>query len=235
MVTFTTFLAAKPGKNIDEHLKFIEFGQRRLAQTNPGARYVVLTDSRTAPVLEKLAEIAVVAPDEVPLMIKSIMAQRQFARSSTGLTILADTDCFPNRPLGHATPRDVGFAATHRGAKWNYKINNIGYVRDPDLAYWFLGKALRILESWPVDKQDWWGDQEAWEDALDGFGVKCTPNEDDVFTVPLEGGTVHVYPCLTHNCIVSRVDMKPSRLNAFIHHFKGPRKSLIDEFIALHG
>lgn len=235
MVIFTSFLAADIDNPVlGRDLGYALLGQKLLKALVPNSRYVVLTDRETAPFLERYIDISVTAPSDTPLMIKILTAQRNYMGSACGdLVIVADTDCFPNRDLSAATPINIGLATTHRGKKFSYKINNIGYSRDHDLTAWFLSRALDILVRWPAEKHHWWGDQDAWEAALDDFGVRCIPDQNDIFSVPIQDRVVHVYPCDSHNCMTSAIDgMKPTRKRAFLLHFKGPRKQRLDEFLA---
>lgn len=181
-IIVAAFFADVPGQpsRLSDYLPLIQAGRKALDLTNPGARYVVLTDSLTAPAIEPHAEVYVgqVEPS-LPLIQRLIRTQALFTAScDADLLILPDVDCFANRDLQDAIPEDVGLAITHKGEKFGYRITNIAYARDMDLATWFLARATGILESWPIEAQHWWGDQEAWGAALgthiNGLGVSAS-------------------------------------------------------------
>ncbi len=241
-----TFFADIPGKpsRLPDYLPLIQASRKALELTNPGARYVVLTDSETASAIEPHAEVYVAAvPPETPLMLKIIQAQALFAsQCKADLLVLPDVDCFANRPLDDAIPEHVGLAITHKGPKHSYRVNNLAYARDMDLAMWFLARAGAILESWPTEAQEWWGDQEAWGAALgtniNGLGVSNSyiPLErvgDEIFIARPARREVYVYPCVTHNCPL-REDgsIREAQRDSYFCHLKGPRKQHVERFMA---
>jgi len=245
-VVVAAFLADVPGKAscLPAYLPLIQASRKALELTNPGARYVVLTDNATASAIEPHAEVWVAEiPAGTPLMTKIIRAQTLFAsQCKADLLVLPDVDCFANRKLDDAIPSKVGLAITHKGQKYCYRINNLAYARDTGLATWFLSRAGAILESWPIEAQEWWGDQEAWGAALgthiNGLGVSNSyiPLErvgPEIFIARPEKREVYVYPCVTHNCPL-REDgsIREAQTNAFFCHLKGLRKQHVERFMA---
>ncbi len=245
-IEVAAFFADVPGKPscLPAYLPLIQASRKALELTNPGARYVVLTDSETAPAIEPHTEVWVAAvPPEAPLMSKIIQAQALFAsQCKADLLVLPDVDCFANRALDDAIPPEVGLAITHKGPKYCYRINNLAYARDMGLATWFLARAGFILDSWPIEAQEWWGDQEAWGAALgtniNGLGVSNSyiPLErvgDEIFLARPARKEVYVYPCVTHNCPL-REDgsIRDAQANAYFCHLKGPRKQHVERFMA---
>ncbi len=245
-ITVAAFFSDVPGKSscLPVYLPLIQASRKALELTNPGARYVVLTDNETAPAIESHAEVYVAAvPPETPLMCKIIQAQALFvAQCKADLLVLPDVDCFANRVLDDAIPEHVGLAITHKGFKYGYRINNLAYARDMDLAMWFLARAGATLESWPTEAQEWWGDQEAWGAALgtniNGLGVSNSyiPLErvgDEIFLARPARREVYVYPCVTHNCPL-REDgsIRDAQRAGYFVHLKGPRKQHVERFMA---
>lgn len=246
-IAVAAFFADVPGKpsRLTEYLPLMEASRKALELTNPGARYVVITDSATAPVLELDFDIAVPAvPVDCPLLLKLLRSQALFAAEcKADLLVLPDVDCFANRDLTFAVPEEVGLAITHRGEKFQHRINNIAYVRDIELGAWFLDRAAGILESWPVESQEWWGDQEAWfcaaSRSVPGLGMQlwemfAKEVGDEIFlATPNSGRPVHIYPCETHNCFLADDGaMRPKHRGAYFVHLKGPRKQHVDRFMA---
>lgn len=233
-IDFTVFYANVPGEppRMKEYLPYIAAGQRALRMTNPDARYIVLTDTPTARDLYYYAESFVVPYDTDPLMLKYVRAQEAFLRQTDAdLVILAGTDCIPNLSFEDALRDDHGFAITHRGPKFKFKINNVGYSADHRLGADFLASAAEILKGWPAEKQAWLGDQESWEAALGDF----KPSEDMVQPVDTKVGRIWLYPCETHNHVVlKRGDRKPSHEDAYLLHFKGPRKQHLERYVYEH-
>jgi hypothetical protein len=243
VAAFYADVSGKPSR-LPAYLPLIQASRKALALTNPGARYVVLTDSATAPAIEPHAEVYVAAiPPGMPLMLKIIQAQALFASEcKSDLLVLPDVDCFSNRALDDAIPAHVGLAITHKGPKHCYRINNLAYARDMDLAMWFLARAGAILESWPLEAQEWWGDQEAWGAArgtnINGLGVSNSyiPLErvgDEIFLARPARREVYVYPCVTHNCPL-REDgsIREAQTAAFMVHLKGPRKQHVERYMS---
>lgn len=252
-ITVAAFFADVPGKpsRLSDYLPLIQASRKALEITNPGARYVVLTDEATAPAIEKHAQVWITnLLPSTPLMCKIIRSQALFAsQCKADLLVLPDVDCFANRALDDAIPEDVGLAITHKGEKFGYRIVNNAYARDTDLATWFLARAAAILESWPQEAQHWWGDQEAWGWALgniiNGLGLSAAyiplvqvgePDEggERIFVArPTAGKYVHVYPARTHNCpLADDGEMRPVHRNAFMVHLKGDRKQHVERFIS---
>ncbi len=252
-IVVAAFFADVPGQpsRLPEYLPLIEASRQALEMTNPGAHYVVITDEATAPGIEKNADVWVAdVPVEAPLLTRLLLAQVMFTEQcKADLLCLPDVDCFANRDLSEATPENAGLAITHKGEKFGYRINNLAYVRDTELGTWFLARAAAILDSWPIEAQEWWGDQEAWGAALgthiNGLGVSAAyiplvqvgePDEAGERTFlarPAAGRYVHVYPCRTHNCpLADDGEMRPVHREAFMVHLKGPRKQHVDKFMA---
>lgn len=252
-IEVAAFFADVPGKpsRLTEYLPLIEASRKALELTNPGARYVVLTDEATAPGIEKYADVWLtnVLPD-TPLLSKLLRSQALFAsQCKADLLVLPDVDCFANRDLSDAISDNVGLAITHKGEKFGWRIVNIAYARDMELATWFLARASSILESWPQQAQEWWGDQEAWGWALgtqiNGLGLSAAyiplvqvgePDEAGERTFvarPAAGKYVHVYPARTHNCpLADDGEMRPVHRDAFMIHLKGERKQHVERFMA---
>lgn len=245
-ITVASFYADIPGKpsRLSEYLPLIQASRRALELTNPGARFVVLTDSLTAPQIEPHAEVWIgkVSPD-LPLMQKLIRSQALFAAGcDADLLLLPDVDCFANRDLTGAIPQDVGLAITHKGPKFKYRVNNMAYARDTDLAAWFLARASAILDSWAPEAHQWWGDQEAWAAALgvqiNGLGaafsyVVVERIAGEILVAHPADKTVHIYPCDTHNCFLADDGaMRPKHHEAYFVHLKGPRKEHVERFMA---
>ena len=126
--------------------------------------------------------------------------------------------------------------------KFRYKINNLAYARDCELTAWFLGCALEILKTWPVERHHWWGDQEAWGavlglpvedlDALPA-GLRRVGGEEEHLIAATARGEVHAYPNVTHNCPGARDgSLRAEQLKAFMVHLKGARKQHLDRFMS---
>lgn len=173
-------------------------------------------------------------------MIRIVDAQKKFTSFFTGdLLVLPDVDCLANRDISDATPKHIRLAITHKGLKFQYRINNLAYIRDAEHGAWFLDRALTILKSWPRDQWDWWGDQEAWGAALgsriNGLGSWVMVKEYDgdlLVAEPERGRKIHVFPCVTHNCTMpDDGKARQAQRDAFFVHFKGPRKEHIDAWM----
>lgn len=261
MITVAPFYADVIGKpsRFEEYLGYARAGRRALELTNPGARYLILTDTATARKWEEAGfEIGVAAPlDALPLMKKIIGTQIAFTLygwDRQGLLVLPDIDAMPNRALDDATPTDCGLAITHKGSKFNHRINNLAYIRDHELGAWFLERAADILMTWPADQHEWWGDQDAWgaacgtkfgggyyvpmvlvDDLGDWNELRREPIElPEIYVAkPLRDKAIYLYPCVTHNCPMSNDGaIRPSQEDAYFVHFKGPRKSAIATWMA---
>lgn len=242
-ITVAAFYADVPGgkSRADEYLAYARAGMRALEITNPGARFVLLTDRATARRADREMEVAVVAPEGIPLMFQVMEAQRAFVKTvDTDLLVLPDTDAIVNRDLRKAIPYGVGLAITHKGRKFEYKINNLAYVYDRELADWFFGRALDILAAMPAERHHWWGDQEAWEkvvgvpvDDVENLPPQLTrTDEEEILLATVDGRAIHLYPNATHNCPMSNDGaIRPAQLNAFVVHFKGKRKDHLDRYM----
>src|SRR3990167_4412075 len=113
---FSVFFAEKPDgpSRLPEYMQYMRAGASALKKTNPDWDYVVLTDEATAPKLEHEFRIAVTAPDDVPLMLKYMMAQKEFLETNEGgIAILAAADCVPNKDLRDAMRPMDGLAVTY--------------------------------------------------------------------------------------------------------------------------
>ncbi len=236
---------------LNDYLPLIEASRKALELTNPGAKYVVITDGLTAPGIEKHADVWIAdVPAEAPLLTRLLRSQVLFtAQCDADLLCLPDIDCFANRDLSDATPEDLGLAITHKGEKFGWRINNLAYIRDPELGAWFLDRAVSILMGWTREAQEWWGDQEAWGWALgtqvNGLGLSAAyiplvqfgepdaAGERTFVARPAAGRYVYVYPCRTHNCpLADDGIMRPMHHDAYFVHLKGPRKQHVDRFMA---
>jgi hypothetical protein len=231
-ITVAAFLSGGPDI-IAQYSDFIKASRTALSVTNPGARYVVLTDACSVPLIAPLADVCVCADLELPLMPRIIKAQAKFCSLFRGdILVLPDIDCIANKDLSVAIPPDVGMATTHKGEKFNYRINNLAYIRDAGLGQWFLERALDILLRWPVVQLQWWGDQDAWGAALGsemkgiGAWVFIERVAEEVFVArPERGKEIWLYPCQTHNCFFpDDGNVRPEQEKAFMVHFKGSRK-----------
>lgn len=218
-------------------------GVKALAMTNPEARYVVLTDKKTAPHLEKHFDVRVTAPDDTPLMMAGILAQKNYTKRATDeLTIHAAPDCMVARPLSGVWAHPThGMAITYRRPP--EPINNVAYVRDHDLAHWFLKVAAEKLEELRGTKVfDWGGDQaawyatipEPWETLPADMGFHGLP-ESTIKVAHFGRSKIYLYTCTTHNHFVRNTgDPKRLTRNAFMLHFKGPRKRHMAEYLYKH-
>ena len=232
----------------DEFLPFMLASKYALSVTNPKASYVILTDHLTAKLFEKYdIRYTALAPDHMPLMSKIIFTQKEFVkRCDADLIILPDVDCISNYNLSNCIHDQVGMAITHRGKKFNYRINNLAYIRDNELGYWFLDRAYSILHDWPLEKRTWSGDQEAWEASLDRSLSAKWPaitttwpisyvfedlGNDILVSRPL-GRDIYIYPCSTHNCFMNDGGIfKNNHWDSYMVHFKGPRKQYLSAWM----
>lgn len=228
---------------LEEYEEYMILGKRVLEVTNPGAQYVVLTDAETAAKLSKKLTTAVVCSRTEPLMLRSILAQRNFLQGcqKDAYVVLAAPDCLAVRDLHEAVPVDVDIGLTWRDHF--FRVNNIGYIRNVEVGLWYLNKALKILYAQRVDYHLWWGDMLAWELALGpwrqlfrGFGY-----DDDEASLMYdtgqklirpEGHYIMAYPCATHNYSPPKGKQIPRKMSPFVFlvHFKGPRKWKMDAF-----
>lgn len=229
----------------DEFLPLMLASKYALSVTNPAASYIVLTDHLTAKLFERHnIKYMALAPEHMPLMSKIVFAQKTFIlRCDADLIVLPDIDCIANRDLSDSIPTSVGMAITHRGKKFQYRVNNLAYIRDRDLGHWFLDRAYWILDKWPLEKRIWGGDQEAWEAALERSSDAVTKYvlgseeefydvwydfEDlgnDILVSRPEERDIHLYPCSTHNCFMNDGGIfKDNHRDSYMLHFKGKRK-----------
>jgi hypothetical protein len=229
-VVFTVFhVEMNPeAPRVREFLGYIKAGQAALAATNPTARYVVLTDAATAPLLDKHVEVAVRAPSAGPLMLRYLAAQANFERTDTAnFTVLAATDCAANRDLTKATSRHHGFVTTLNKAG---KVNNVAYIRDHELAARFLTAAAAELENMPAEKQKWFGDQESWDAVLGD--TRSESDKDGILVAPFRDRAIHLYPWTLHNHFVPNDGFPKKRhKGAYLLHFKGPRKKNMERYV----
>jgi len=235
-IIVAAFYADIPGRpsRFDEFLTLVLASRRALALTNPRARYVVLTDPPTGELFDRAGVANLpIAETALPLMLKIIDAQRRFVRQTAAdLIVLPDIDCLANRALADAIPATVGLAVTHKGPKFRRKINNLAYVRDRELGARFLDRAFAVLEGWPVDTQEWGGDQEAWGAVL-GEPRDWRPLGGECFVTP-SAPHIHLYPCATHNKPLADSGEIHARRHAVAYfiHLKGPRKQHLAKFMA---
>jgi hypothetical protein len=242
-ITVAAFYADVIGRpsRFADYLPLAVASRRALALTNPGARYVVLTDSLTAARFAPHGvECAIMAPEHMPLMEKVIFAQRAFLAhphpdlgADPDLIVLPDVDCLANRALDEAMPANAGLAVTHKGPKFRRRINNVAYVRDRQLGVRFLDAAYRVLEGWPMERRQWGGDQDAWGEVL-GDPAHWAPGEAAERWIACTAvGTVDVYPCATHNRpLADDGGLRKRHRQAFMIHLKGPRKQHLERFMA---
>lgn len=226
-VTYTAFYADPPEgpSRWSQYSEYAFGGRRAMELTNPSGRYVVLTDRRTAKRIENDIEVQVVCEDDVPLMVKAVQAELGYVqRTLASLSILADTDCIANRRLDDAMPPQAGLGITYRK---DLRINNVAFVRDHDLAAWFLAKALALVSGYSAERQDWFGDQESWEEALGTW-----PQVEDRGIASPAGRVIHMLPCVTHNCAPCKDGrLKRGQEDAFLLHFKGVRKPHLRKYV----
>lgn len=229
-LAFTAFFVQLRDGPIDVLLSHIRAGQETLRKTTPSSRYVVLTDRRTAPLLQGHVEVAITAPDHGALMERYTKAQLTFVEESKDkIIVLAATDCLANRDLNQSIPKNHGFAITY---KKGGEINNIGYVRNRETAARFLRRAIDILASYPPERQHWFGDQQAWQDAL-GPERRVVDEEQKIFAAGDCDSPIYLYPCSSHNCFPKlNGELKSSMQDAFLLHCKGPRKEAIQQVAA---
>src|SRR6266404_5275955 len=239
VASFYADIHGKPSR-LDEFLPLILASKRALAITNPSAKYIILTDNNTAkPLITQYGiDVSVVVPDNMPLMLKVVFAQRLLVLTSfADLIILPDVDCLANQNLEEAIPKNVGLAITHRGKKFEYKINNLAYIRDKELAVWFFDRAYDILKNWPRGKQEWEGDHEAWQAALAPPLAATSWYDfedlgDDILVSRPDGRDIYLYPCRTHNCFMNDGGVfQRTHENAYMVHLKGPRKQHLDKWM----
>ncbi len=233
----------------DEFLPLIKASRFALSQTNPEAEYIVLTDYTTSKLLDKNEiDCVAISPEYMPLMSKIVFAQKSFVRkyNDVDLIILPDVDCIANRDLSSSIPDNVGFATTHRGKKFDYRVNNLAYIRDTSAAHWFLDKAYDILDHWSLDKRQWMGDQAAWQAVLAN-----SPTTDYAMDIPYDfenlgndvlvsrrshdcpqDHDIYLYPCTTHNCFMNDAGIfKDNHRSAYMVHLKGERKQHLDAWM----
>lgn len=239
-VAFVSYFTATDPAKVQEYLGYMRLGKKALALTNPGARYVVITDGETARHLAPHVEVFVVEAPKMGFMRASMWSQSEFLRlAQDDLTILAAPDCIANRRLDEATAPNMGLAITYRRPP--NTINNVAYVRDNKKACWFLERAMKALDAYPADQtiwlnhgwhniHDWGGDQDSWRDALGEF-YSVESDKGIKIAVP-DGELVFLVPCETHNHFIRRTGgPKAGTFKAYILHFKGPRKAHMPVFV----
>lgn len=234
---FVIFFSSQDPKKQNDYLKQMEVCRKALELTNPGMDLIVLTDKETAPAL-KGYDTRVIADSSLPLMLRYTLAQAEFERTADyDLVVLAEADCLANRNLQDAIPRDHGLGITYRPRRaFRHEdfdefilppINNLAYVRDHELAEWFLRRACKFMEDMPT--LEWWADQAAWHQALKPWGADSPDLV--VREARPEGRLIHLYPCQTHNHFpLSGLRPKKLTKDAFIIHFKGERKHDMEPF-----
>lgn len=198
----------------------MEVGREALTYTNPGARYVVLTDRETAPSLENEFEIEVLAPTGEPLMRQYVMAQIAYEKQAEpGLVVLAATDCAPVRDLSDSLQHNM--AVTYRDTPRGPVINNVAYIVDHDRASWFLERSLGMMRP---SKYEFGGDQESWQAALGPSQDWLWLDDGTVRACP-DGRWIHLYPFRSHNYFVKRNGaFNNNAKKAYLVHYKGTRK-----------
>lgn len=245
MVTFTAFFTSENPAKVKQYLHYMRWGRRALELIMPDARYVVLTDKETAPLLEPHIEIAVTAPSDTPHMLQCILAQAEFeARCTDDLSIIAAPDCIVSRsdlPQSICHP----FVVTYRRGG---TINNVGYAIDHELAHWFLMRAANALDALPRDQviwigsafrnvHDWGGDQEGWRLALGEYEKwERVGEKTKIKVATVEDSEVYLYPMSTHNHPIRKTGQpKRGTYEAYLLHFKGrDRKQYIESFVIEH-
>ena len=165
-------------------------------------------------------------PEEEPRLMNWILAA-QLAYIQSPLfdqpTVIFSPDALILKPLEEVFEKDFDVAFTDRkNPKW--PINNGVIYLKPErkqalAAFW--QKALDVCKSYPVETQDWYGDQQALHDVLQA-GVHQQI-----------GLHVELLPCEVYNAS----PMKPGagfdkRLikDAYVAHFKGKRKSSMKDY-----
>lgn len=245
MIKVGAYYADVPGQpsRFDEYREYAQASRRALKATNPHAQYDILTDEATARkwILADF-DVEIFRYPTMPLMLKIVASQLEYVRdrwNGEGLLVLPDIDCLANRDLSDAIPSDVGLAITHRGVKRDYRINNLAYIRNQEMASWFLGRALQILKTWRRDVQEWGGDQDAWSAAcgIDFSGGSLVVLRhvigDILVAEPNRGRQIFLYPCDTHNCTMSNDGRElPAQDSAYFVHFKGARKEHLRDWLA---
>jgi hypothetical protein len=237
MPSTTRFVVFHAGiEHLTPYMPLMRIGRKALEHTNPGAQYIVLTDSETAPYLDKEFETEVLAPRGWPLMRQYVEAQRAYlsrVRRLGGLTVLAGTDCAANRSFNDACTHDLGITYRPRG---RHRVNNIAYVHDHDLGAWFLKRALGVMR--PED-YDYYGDQASWEAVLgppEGWElVNPLDKPEGMRRTLVDGRIIYLYPCRTHNYfrkMESAIDKLPPE--AYLIHYKGPRKNIMVASVQRH-
>lgn len=230
----TRFVVFHAGvETLETYLPLMLMGRAVLKLTNPGARYIVLTDKITAPHFPSDLEIEVLAPPGVPLMPQFVMAQLEYERKAEpGLVVLAGTDCVAQKDLSDSLQHSM--AITYR-PNHKYPINNVAYIEDHELAAWFLQRALGLMR--PRDYQ-FAGDMNSWTAALGDPLVweKVDPEddkEDCIRLAKLEGRSIHLYPCRTHNHFPKFSGaLSENSKRAYILHYKGARKTNMVESVS---
>jgi hypothetical protein len=213
----------------------MRIGREALNFTNPGARYIVLTDRETAPYLEKDFEVKVLAPSGWPLMRQFVEAQRAYCdiARGTGPSLLAGTDCAANRKLDDAFKYDLGITYRPRG---RHRINNIAYITDHEFGSWFLERAMLRMEP---DDYDYYGDQASWEAVCghpeDWELLNPEDEPDGLRRVRVDNYMIYLLPCRKYNYfrkMAGAMDKIPEE--AYLIHYKGPRKNIMVASVKRH-
>lgn len=244
-------MGAEP-RSLEDYVGCMLTSREVLAKTNPGAKYIVLTDPDTEPELVKRGLTTVpIADRSLPLMRRVMTAQRDYLLLAAEYTVLVAPDCLPCRDLELAVAKTSDLALAWR--RNLYPVDSVAYVRNPSAHVYLLDRALGILgwldaqpKTW--DHAHWHGDMLAmglalgpWRHLLRGGwhdGGEDLPEWDKrgrsdrgIRIVKPGGYTVEVHPFATHNYAPPKGKL-PKKLNgdAFIIHFKGKRKNIMRDY-----
>lgn len=210
-------------ESLPVYLPLMRVGRAALAQTNPGARYVVLTDPETARYLDTEFEVEALAPSRKPLMYQFMVAQRDYEqKADPGLVVLAGTDCAAINDLSTALLHNMAITYRPRG---RFLINNIAYIEDHDRAAWFLDRALHMIDR---NNLNWFGDQQAWQAALGPPHswelIVPDGKPDSARMAKPEGRWIALYPCRSHNWFDKGHKYPVDSSKVYLVHFKGAGK-----------
>lgn len=220
-IRFVVFHAGS--ETLPVYLPLMRVGRAALAETNPGARYVVLTDKETAPYLDTEFEVEALAPSNKPLMVQFVIAQRDYEKAAEpGLVVLAGTDCAAINDLSTALQHNMAVTYRPRG---RYLINNVAYIEDHDRAAWFLDRAMHLMDRKALG---WFGDQQAWQAALGPPNswelIAPDGKEDSARMAKPDGRFIALYPCRSHNWFDKGHKFPIDNSKVYLVHFKGAGK-----------